>query len=209
MKITWAGHATFLIVTEKGTRILVDPFAPSSVVYDRKVDVVLVSHHHYDHYNVELLERARSDSTLILTTSIVASQIHGSRVLRMDKDEVVKGVVFRAVPAYNVGKQFHQKGVGIGFLLTLEGKTVYITGDTDIIPEMQSVRADVIIVPVGGTYTMNAKEASQVVKMVNASVALPSHWGSIVGTSDDAESFAELCGRGVVKVLKQGESVVV
>jgi len=105
-----------------------------------------------------------------------------------------------AVPAYNTirmrspGVPFHPKGERwIGFIITLGGKRIYYAGDSDVVPEMKAVKADIVIVPVGGTYTMNAQEAAELVNLIQPETAIPVHWGDIVGSVKDAEQFKTLC----------------
>jgi len=103
-------------------------------------------------------------------------------------------VTVQAVPAYNLNKSFHPKSNDwIGFLITVGNKTIYYGGDTDLIPEMKDIRADILILPVGGTYTMTAKEAAEAANLIRPEAAIPIHYGDIVGTAADAEQFKKLC----------------
>lgn len=107
-------------------------------------------------------------------------------------------ITVEAVPAYNPGKPFHPRGNGwIGFVLTVEGRRIYYCGDTDLIPEMKDLTADIVIVPVGGTYTMTAEEAARAVDLIRPEAAVPIHYGDIVGSIRDAKRFAELCKTAV------------
>jgi L-ascorbate metabolism protein UlaG (beta-lactamase superfamily) len=104
------------------------------------------------------------------------------------------GVIVEAYPAYNVDKDFHPKANGwVGYVVEVGGRRVYIAGDTDRIPEMKGIRCDVAFLPVGGTYTMTAEQAAAAAKDISPKLAVPMHWGNIVGTRADAERFVELC----------------
>ncbi|MCM8798891.1 MAG: MBL fold metallo-hydrolase, partial [Candidatus Omnitrophica bacterium] len=116
----------------------------------------------------------------------------------------LKEIEVEGVPAYNLYKSFHPKENGyLGFVIAVEGKRVYHAGDTEFIPEMKKIEAEIILLPVGGTYTMNAKEAAEAANTINPQVAIPMHWGSIVGTRKDAEEFKRLCKPEVIILDKE------
>ena len=99
-----------------------------------------------------------------------------------------------AVPSYNTNKTFHPRASGwVGFVITAEGRRIYYPGDTDVIPEMDTIRADIVVIPVGGTYTMTAAEAADAVSRMKPVVAVPIHYGDIVGSLADAKKFKEYC----------------
>ena len=115
------------------------------------------------------------------------------------------GVIIKAVPAYNLNKEFHPKGYGVGFVIELSGKCIYHAGDTDFIPEMKNLQnIDIALLPVGGTYTMNAEQAVEAAELIKPKIAIPMHYGSIVGSISDAETFKELYS-GRAYILKKGE----
>jgi L-ascorbate metabolism protein UlaG (beta-lactamase superfamily) len=96
------------------------------------------------------------------------------------------------MPSYNTNKAFHPRSSGwVGFVITVEGRRIYYPGDTDVIPEMEGIKADIVVIPVGGTYTMTAAEAADAVNLMKPVVAIPIHWGDLVGTRADAEKFKE------------------
>ena len=105
---------------------------------------------------------------------------------------IVKGLTIEAVPAYNTNKKFHPKSDGkIGFVFSINGRRIYHAGDTDMIPEMESIGPDIALVPVSGTYVMNAEEAADAVNDLirPKKVAIPMHYNAIVGTEEDAKKF--------------------
>lgn len=201
MIIKWLGHASFKISSE-GKVIYVDPYAGE---YDEAADIILITHGHYDHFNAEKINSIMNDSTVVIGTEEVASQMNGVFGLSNGTSKTVDSIKVHAVPAYNIGKSFHPKGINNGYILELEGKKVYIAGDTDLIPEMSRIKADIVLVPVGGTYTMNANEAAEAVLKIKPKIAIPMHFGSIVGTEDDAVMFKEeIEGKSDVKVMILG-----
>ena len=191
MKIRWLGHASFEIETA-GKVIYLDPYI---IPKDAKnADLILVSHDHYDHCDTENIEKIKRDKTLILTTEGAAKRISGNVKVVNPGDEVdFDGIKVGAIPAYNIGKPFHPKGAGLGFILESDGKRVYHAGDTDVIPEMGELEEiTVALLPIGGTYTMDVKEAVEAAKMINPRIAVPMHYGKIVGSKKDALEFKKL-----------------
>lgn len=188
--VIWHGHAC---VQVKGSRNLyVDPFQLKST---DSADMVLITHDHYDHLSSEDLEKIVTEETEIIVPKqyvhLLEGKIHG---IEMGQELVVQDVKVKAVPAYNPGKQFHPKEkLNVGYIFQMDAVTYYHAGDSDFIPEMQSVQADVAFLPVGGTYTMNADEAAKATHAIQPKVAIPIHWGSIVGSKTDADRFKSLC----------------
>lgn len=190
-KIKWLGHASFRIEGEK--TIYIDPWKTGG---GPTADIILITHEHYDHCSVDDVEALAGEDTAIVTVSDCARKL-GRDVTVIAPGEAVdvKGIRIEAVPAYNLNKSFHPRGAGwVGFVIEVEGTRIYHTGDTDFIPEMKDVKADIMLVPVGGTYTMTASEAAQAVKTVNPKIAVPMHFGDIVGEKRDAETFRKEAG---------------
>ena len=103
---------------------------------------------------------------------------------------MVQGIKFETIPAYNTNKTFHPKeNDWVGYIIDIKGVKYYISGDTDITEESKKVKCNVAFVPVGGTYTMDAKEAAQLINIIKPEIAIPIHYGSVVGTNEDAEEF--------------------
>ncbi len=186
-KITWLGHASFRIDGSKST-VYIDPWKLKNVV---KADVVCITHSHYDHLSQEDVEKIRKDSTVIIGPEDCKSGFGKSFKIIAPGGSVTAGdVTVEAVPAYNTDKSFHPKSNNwVGYIVTVDGVRIYHAGDTDVIPEMADVEADVALVPVGGTYTMTVPQAVEAVKKINPKVAVPMHCGDIVGTFNDRESF--------------------
>ena len=188
-KIKWLGHASIRIEAQK--IIYIDPW---KIKGGPKADLILISHSHHDHLSPADISKIRKEDTIIVAAGDVAAQLSGDvRALKPGDKITIHGVTVEAVPAYNIGKPYHPKdNHWIGFILTVEGKTIYYGGDTDFIPEMKAIKADIWILPVGGTYTMTAKEAAEEVNMIGPEVAIPIHCGDLVGTLADAATFKKL-----------------
>lgn len=189
-KIVWLGHSSVRIDGE--TVIYIDPW---KLTNPKKADLILISHNHFDHLSAEDVEKIQKEDTIIITTQDSASQLSGDvRIVKPGDVVQIGEVSVEAVPSYNTNKDFHPRENGwLGFIVTVEGTRIYYCGDTDLIPEMETIRADIMLVPVGGTYTMTAEEAARAVNIVRPEVAIPIHYDDIVGSEKDARRFRELC----------------
>lgn len=188
--IIWLGHATFKIVNKKV--IYIDPW---KVKEKDSADIILVSHSHFDHLSIEDVEKVRGEGGIVVTTSDSASQLSGDvRTLAPGAKINIDDILIEGVPSYNIGKDFHPRNNNwLGFIITVNGKRIYYAGDTDVTPEMKMLtNIDIALLPVGGTYTMTCKEAADAANAFKPKIAVPYHWGDIVGSKSDAEKFKEL-----------------
>ena len=188
--IVWLGHSSVRIDGEKV--IYIDPW---KLTDPKKADLILISHSHYDHLSVEDVGKIRKEDTVIITTKDSAADLSGDiRIVKPGDVVQVGEISIEAVPSYNTDKDFHPRENGwLGFVVTVGGKRIYYCGDTDLIPEMEAIRADIMLVPVGGTYTMTAEQAARAVNTVRPEIAIPIHYDDIVGSVEDARRFKDLC----------------
>ena len=188
--ISWLGHSSVRIEGEK--TIFIDPWKLNT---KEKADIILISHSHRDHLSLEDVKKLQQEDTIIITTQDCAEQLSGDvRAVKPGEKVLIDDIMIEAVPAYNLNKDFHPKANNwIGFVITVNGKRIYYCGDTDVIPEMKDITADVVIAPVGGKYTMTAEEAAQAVNMIKPGLAIPVHYGDIIGSENDAVMFKKLC----------------
>jgi L-ascorbate metabolism protein UlaG (beta-lactamase superfamily) len=198
--VVWIGHASFRIEVQ-GATLYIDPYrVPPDAP---KADAILVTHGHYDHFSPQDLERLSHDRTWLIAPAAVAERALG-RVASIAPGEVIElehlhGVDVAAVAAYNTserdsdGNVFHPRAAGwVGFDVNVRGERLYHSGDTDVIPEMDSVAGvDVALLPVSGTYVMTAAEAAEAARRIQPRVAVPMSWGSHLGSRADAEDFAQ------------------
>ena len=200
--ITWFKQSAFLFRREHA--IYIDPWGiPGDAP---KADAILITHAHQDHLSLEDIARIRQESTAIYATADVAAQIPGpvNVVAPGDAFEVL-GCSTDAVPAYNVAQerlQFHPRSNGwVGYVITIGGVRYYHAGDTDPIPEMESLSCDVAFIPIGGHYTMGPEEAVEAVKLIGAKVVVPMHFGFVVGEPSYARKLAGLVSPQEVHVF--------
>ncbi|MHC4619040.1 MAG: MBL fold metallo-hydrolase [Planctomycetota bacterium] len=203
--IQWLGHASFKISGD-GDVVYIDPWKLGKGAHD--ATVVLVSHSHYDHYSAEDIAKAAGPDTEIVGSGDVIAKERKGQAIKPGETVMVGGASITAVASYNPSKQFHPKANNwLGFVVDVGSKRIYYAGDTDLTGEMKQLSGiDVALLPVGGTYTMNAEEAAEAVGHIKPKQAIAYHWGDIVGKRSDAERFAENA-QCEVTVLKAGESL--
>lgn len=181
-----------VMVKGNGKVVYVDPFQVQKGM--EKADVIICTHEHYDHCSSEDVEKLKKEGTEIAGPKGVCDKISGAKELSVGKEIELQGVKISAVEAYNIGKEFHPRGLGIGVIVELAGVKVYHAGDTDFIPEMKKLKGkvEVAFLPVSGTYVMNAEEAVQAAEAIKPKLAVPMHYGAgVVGSEEDAEKFKE------------------
>lgn len=213
LDVTRIGHDTFRIAGSKV--VYTDPF---KVAKRDEADVVLLSHEHFDHLSVEDLEKVISPATTIVASPLCKDGLKDVRVKEkrfLDPGgkttigtERTGKVEVETVPAYNTnkfrepGKAFHPKGEKrVGFIIRMDGTTVYHAADTDFIPEMTGIKCDIALLPVSGTYVMTAEEAAQAAEAIKPKIAIPMHYGTVVGSEADAQKFKSLVKNCQVEII--------
>lgn len=200
-KIKWLGHDGFRMDAEK--TIYVDPYAISG---GPLADLILISHEHFDHCSPGDVAKIQGPCTVILTEPASAAKLSGDvRVMKPGDRVTIDGVSVEAVPSYNTDKAFHPKeNAWLGFIVEVEGVRVYHTGDSDFISEMKGMDVDIALLPVSGTYVMTAEEAVKAALAIRPKLAVPMHYGAIVGDARDARRFQQqLAGKVEVMILKK------
>ncbi len=212
MLVTWLGHATFIVETGNFT-IYIDPYLdPYSTLRLPKANLILISHWHPDHCTRESVMKLMTDETIIIGTPDVAREFNGCVTMNAGDKRQFGNILIRAMPARTMHHRggHEEEGFVIGFIVECENKKLYYTSDTDPTPEMVGLKPDVVLIPVGGSTTMGPEEAAKAVHAMEAKVAIPTHWGTITGTRDDAELFKEYLENEVsnehkVVILEPGE----
>ncbi|HII72666.1 TPA: MBL fold metallo-hydrolase [Candidatus Woesearchaeota archaeon] len=209
IEISWLGHSGFRIKDLIHDRVIyIDPYQISG---GESADIILVTHSHHDHLSIEDLKRISTPSTVILAPADCQSKFQGkfdfrdSRIMNPGAKVTMGNIHVEAIPAYNTDKQFHPKGnEWVGYIIDMNSKRIYHAGDSDAIPEMNKLhKIDVALVPVSGTYVMTADEAAKAVNAFEPKLAIPMHYGAIVGKESDAQRFKELCKCDVMVLEKE------
>lgn len=184
------------IGTEVGA-VYIDPFEIDTETHDAAF--VFVTHDHYDHFSPEDIRKVCMEDTILVVPESMEKKA-GELADLVKKIFTVKpgeryetdGLAFETVAAYNIMKPFHTKSAGwVGYILSVNNQRIYIAGDTDAIKEAKGVRCDIALIPIGGTYTMDAKKAAELINEIKPRIAIPTHYGSIVGNQSDERVFAE------------------
>ena len=191
----------------KNKVIYIDPFKIDKNYND--ADIVFITHDHFDHYSEEDIDKVINENTTIiipeeLLTKLLRKGINKNAIITVEPNEkyMVQGIKFETIPSYNTNKTFHPKENGwVGYIITLDDIRYYIAGDTDITEENRKVKCDVAFVPVGGTYTMDFKEAAQLINEIQPKIAVPIHYGSVVGTKQDATDFIKLLHSSIKGII--------
>lgn len=205
ISLQWLGHASFRI-NHDNTVIYIDPWKLKGSPKD--ATIILISHSHYDHYSAEDVARVSGPDTKLIAPADVVGEHGKGQIIKPGQKIEAGGISIIGVAAYNPVKQFHQKrNDWVGFVIEADSKRIYYAGDTDLINEMKALKdIDVALLPVGGTYTMNVKDAAEATGHIKPKQAIPYHWGDIVGSQSDADQFAKVA-QCRVTVMSPGQTI--
>lgn len=195
--ITLNTHSSIRIEGMHGV-LYVDPIEIPEEVHD--ADFILVTHDHGDHFSPEAIQKIAKAESILIGPKKMEDKIR-SLDPQVGKIETVvpgehyslNGLEFDTIPAYNNLKPFHPKKAGwVGYLFSIDGTTVYVAGDTDVTPDNRKVVCDIALVPIGGTFTMDAKKAAELINQIRPKAVIPMHYGTIVGKPADVDAFEPL-----------------
>lgn len=177
--VKFLGQASFQITVD-GKNIYIDPYQGT---YKDKADLILVTHSHHDHCDEAKIKSIRKNGTVVIAPADCVSRIGGEvKPLKPGDKSTVENITVKAVSAYNYkrfrepGVPFHPEGLGVGYIITIKGRTIYHAGDTDFIPEMRKLKDIYIaLLPSGGRYTMDSPEAVEAALAMNPKIVIPMH----------------------------------
>ncbi len=214
VEVELLGHASIRLQTRSKT-VYIDPW--SEVIEDfQKADIIVSTHDHFDHFDLEAIEKLRKEDTLLLCTKQSENDVPEDldyKIIQPGKNVEAEDIVFKGVEAYNVDKfreedmPFHPKGFCVGVVFDLDGLKIYYASDTDPVPEMEQLKQEDIglaFIPIGGKYTMDQEEALEAVEMIDPDKVVPMHYGVVEGTEADPEKFKESVEKEVL-VLQDTE----
>lgn len=202
-------HSAIRLETPDGKALYFDPYDLVEAPHDAAV--VFVTHNHYDHLSAEDYAKvANADTVLVAPATIEADvaplEAAGKKLVSWGDAFEVAGVSVKVVPAYNVQPErlgFHPKeNQWVGYLITMDNTTYYVSGDTDENEDTDQVRCDVALIPIGGTFTMDPQQAAAYINTIKPKVVVPTHYGTAVGTKEDVEAFEPLVDADVAVVRK-------
>lgn len=189
-------HSSIKIIGDK--IIYVDPFRIKENKND--ADIIFITHDHYDHYSLEDIEKVKKQNTIIVMPEHLERKddLKDAVIVMPNKKYQVEGINVETISSYNINKPYHPKENNwVGYILNIEGKRIYIPGDTDITEENMKIQCDILFVPIGGTYTMNYEEGAKLTNIIKPKIAIPVHYGEIVGKKEDAEEFKKLLEKDI------------
>jgi L-ascorbate metabolism protein UlaG (beta-lactamase superfamily) len=191
------------IKIKKDIVIYIDPYKIDKDYND--ADLIFITHTHFDHFSIPDIQKVVKEDTVVVTVPETEQELkhigfnpEEILIVKPNTKYKIKDIEFKTVPAYNTKTEFHPKSkLWVGYNIKINEKWYYILGDTDNIKEAAAVRADVVFIPVGGTYTMNYKDAAKLVNEIKPNIAIPTHYGSVVGSKSDAFEFTRLLDKQI------------
>lgn len=186
-------------------RIFIDPFR---VQKDVKVDYIFITHPHFDHLSVEDINKVIKENTIIVCPESIKEEIinkFNNEILYVNPNNMytIGDIKFETFPAYNVNKKFHLKSYNwVGYTIFIDKKRVTITGDTDVTDELMNLKTDILLLPIGGYYTMDEKEAAKLTNIIKPKIVVPTHYGEIVGDEKAGERFKNLIDKDIKCEIK-------
>ncbi len=182
--------------------IYFDPFKIEKESHD--ADLIFITHDHYDHLDMDSINKIKKDDTIMVIPDSIKDKVNFKNLITVSPNNTynILGYQVLTIPSYNLNKNFHKKEFNyVGYLITINNEKIYISGDTDITKENQEVKCDIALVPIGGTYTMDYLEASNLINKIKPKTVIPTHYGSIVGTLDDGLKFKNLLDKEIECLL--------
>ncbi|MBR6948822.1 MAG: MBL fold metallo-hydrolase [Bacilli bacterium] len=184
-----------------------DPYKINDGMYD--ADIIFITHSHYDHFDLDSINNIKNDNTIVvapLSMKYEIDKIHFKDYIYLNPNEevMIDNIKINTINSYNVDKSFHPKDNNwLGYIISFNNIKYYIAGDTDRTPENEKVKCDIAFIPIGGTYTMNVDEASELVKIICPKIVIPIHYGSIVGNKNDGQELINKLSTFPVEVIEK------
>ena len=201
MEISINCHSSIKIVDDK--IIYFDPFKIEQELHD--ADIIFITHDHYDHFSIEDIKKVEKDDTVYVIPECMYNLLGGENVITVRPLEkvIVEGYEVFVVPSYNASSNYHPKEKGyVGYVVTIGGKRVYVAGDCDLNDDNKKIKCDIALLPIGGKYTMDYRQAAELTNIINPEVVIPTHYGDIVGSKEDVVNFKELVNNNIIIDIK-------
>lgn len=188
--------------------IYFDPYNIKEQPHD--AEVIFFTHAHHDHFSPGDFQKLSNENTIYAAPADMEKDLRKAGIpekniitMKPGEKKNILNIEVEAIPAYNLMKPFHPKKNGwLGYVVTIDGTRIYVCGDMDAVKEGKAVNCDIVLIPIGGTFTMNVKEAASFVNEMKPKIAIPTHYGSIVGNKEDGHKFADLVDDSIQVVIK-------
>lgn len=189
------------IVVNYQSSILVNDeicFDPLNIGKGVSAKYIFFTHPHWDHFSPKDIKKILTKSTTFVCPSSMQEEVEKhfpNKIFAVEpgKKYTLDDLTFEVVPAYNLTKKFHpRENNWVGYTLDIDGQRITITGDTDMTEELAKVKTDILLLPIGGTYTMNCEEAAKLTNLIKPKLVIPTHYGAIVGSKADGKEFQKL-----------------
>ncbi len=196
MQIEVNYHSSVLI----NDSIYIDPL---NITKNVMVQYVFITHPHWDHFSIKDINKIITKNTQIICPLSMKDEINNIfdnpiTFVQPNQQYTIDGLKFSTIPSYNLDKQFHLKQYNwVGYILDINGVSVTIAGDTDLTPELKKVKTDILLLPIGGTFTMDYKQAAQAVNIIKPKKVIPVHYGEVVGNAKMAQKFKQLINKDI------------
>ncbi len=187
-------------LSNKEIVIYIDPYLIEKNVND--ADYIFITHDHYDHLSIDDINKVIKEDTIIVGAESCFKSLEefdNNKVkVKPNNKYLVGNLSFQTVASYNTNKLYHpEKNEWVGYLIDFNNKKYFITGDTDINKENKQIKCDVLLLPVGGVYTMDYKEAAILTNLIKPKLAIPTHYQTVVGTKVDAINYTNLLDKDI------------
>lgn len=202
MEIIVNAHSSIKIISDK--IIYFDPFLIEEESHDG--DIIFITHDHFDHFSIEDIKKIEKEDTVYVIPDNMYNLLGGENVVVLNPYEKtnIEGYDVTTIPSYNINKPYHPKEKNnLGYIIEIENQRIYVAGDCDINDDNKKIKVDIALVPIGGKYTMNYKEAGELINLIKPKLVIPTHYGSInIGDKKDGERFKELINKDIKVELK-------
>ncbi len=199
-KITINAQSSIKITDKK--IIYFDPFKIEEEKHD--ADLIFITHDHFDHLDMSSINKIQKDNTILVIPESIKEKVNFKNLITVTPNNTyeILGYQVTTIPSYNLNKNFHKKEFNyVGYLITINNERIYVAGDTDITEDAKQVKCDIALIPIGGTYTMNYKEAATLINLIKPKIAIPTHYADIVGTIEDGVKFKNLLAKEIECIL--------
>ncbi|MDE6583608.1 MAG: MBL fold metallo-hydrolase [Clostridia bacterium] len=171
---------------------------PLKIEKSFKAKYVFFTHSHWDHYSIEDTKKIVTTQTILICPKTMEDEVKKTfknKIIAVEPNKTYqdKDLKFETFASYNIGKPFHPKDNNwVGYILKIENQRVAVVGDSDNTPDLQNIKTDILLIPIGGTYTMSAQEAAEATNIIKPKKVIPTHYGEVVGNKEMANEFKNL-----------------